>query len=619
MIYTDRDHIVQLSETVEFPEGYNAVLVEGYDDATAGREFPTPFPEVYLSASPTSVKADGKSRVSIRATVRDADGGVPTPRAIVDEQARASDPYTVSVRETIQSVTGIWMDADGNGTHGAAVSVLGFEGRELRLAGPIPWEEVVVSYVGGASVTFSLQSADQPVSSPSQGSLLARSGFGISGGDGYSSSGTADEDAGFSGTFDPSEALIVGGLATSGFIPSAGQGGKMNVVATYGKVSASVLLSAYSGRISDYGLSVSSAPAELNPGGQSAITAQLTNADGGPVLNASVSFSVYSGDGAISNSSGSTDSRTQEETAISLSKQHVVVSEPIAKIDQISVVGGGSIGVQSVKGTTILLSNKLSAENLPIFVRYRTGGKATAVFTAGAAGKAYVQAKSGGAQGMCAVTVLAVGAASGTSTFTPSQSQRTITEAGVLDPEGKHTLENGLSVDEMGVKVDSYGYTDDDPGLHPAVVAVPISNFGSGFGVFGGVGQVSVQGGTLVGQKYGEIYIGIPWKFEINAGAYTRVTITDRLSGKSIAGATVTVAGQTQTTDSQGQCVFKSLPEGTHPISISAPGYQQNQVDVKADGDLDTANDTITIAQAPSEKKYKILPTNFSLSLSAVG
>lgn len=617
MIYTDRDHIVQLSETVEFPEGYNAVLVEGYDDATAGREFPTPFPTIHLSVSPSSVKADGKSRVDLGATVREADGSVPTPQPIIDEQTRASDPYTVSVSKMIQSVTGVWMDADGNGTHGAAVGVLGFEGREIRLAGPIPWEEVVVSYVGGPSVTFSLQSIDQPVESSAQGSLLV--GFGGSG-SGTGSSSTADEDAGFSGTFDPSEALVVGGLATATLIPSAGQGGKMNVIAAYGKVRASVLLSAYSGQISDYGLTVWAAPTETNPGGESQITAQLQNRDGGPVLGAPVSFSVYSGGGAISNSSGTTDNLIVEETVISISKQHVVASEPIAKIEQISVVGGGGVSVQSVKGTTILLSNLLSADNLPIFIRYRTGGKATAVFTAGAAGKAYIQAKSGGAQGMCAVTVLAVGAASsGGTTFTPPSKKGTIAEAGILDPEGHHTLEHGLSVEDLGVKIDSYGYTDDDPAKNPAIIAVPISNFGSGFGVWGGIGGVSVQGGQLLGNEHGEIYVGIPWKYELNAGAFTRVTITDRLSGKSIAGATVNVAGQNQMTDSGGQCSFENLPEGTHPVNISAPGYQQNQIDTKADGDLDTANDTITIAQPPSSKKYMVLRTDFSLSISATG
>jgi hypothetical protein len=49
--------------------------------------------------------------------------------------------------------------------------------------------------------------------------------------------------------------------------------------------------------------------------------------------------------------------------------------------------------------------------------------------------------------------------------------------------------------------------------------------------------------------------------------------ITDSLSGAAIQGATVTLGGNTTTTNASGAYSFTGIPVGSYPFSVSAPGY----------------------------------------------
>lgn len=207
---------------------------------------------------------------------------------------------------------------------------------------------------------------------------------------------------------------------------------------------------------------------------------------------------------------------------------------------------------------------------------------------------------------------------------------------GWVDPvTKKYELTNGATIDDWGAAkdCDSFGCTNEDvpnlgwkgylkilntknDALAWDIVGAPkVSGSGTLESNIGGLGS-SMQ--KLDPFFYDTLVIGVPWPMALNSNRTQNITISDKDNqGTGVSGATVTLAGQTSTTDSNGKASFMDLPVGEHNLDIKHPNYKDNRLGVVGGTgafDDDANNDKYTVVDY-SNKKFSLSKVEINISI----
>ncbi|OQY60197.1 MAG: hypothetical protein B6245_02575 [Desulfobacteraceae bacterium 4572_88] len=248
-------------------------------------------------AEPANLTANGISTSTIYAEVADANGntvsdGEPITFEITSGGGRLSSK-TASTYSGIASVTYTSSSTPGN----AVVAIKSSDGTWLGNV-TISLTDAVVGSVTVSPVSGNIV-ADGVTQTQIRASVMDSSGYVVR-------DGTPVTFRTSAGTFFTSTGNTVNGIATA-MLTSPANVGTATVTATSGGVSDNITVTFVAGPVSSSGIRITATPANLSAGGSqtSVIEAEVTDANGNPVANERITFSVVSG--RISPASAITD------------------------------------------------------------------------------------------------------------------------------------------------------------------------------------------------------------------------------------------------------------------------------------------------------------------------
>lgn len=147
------DEVIQLDESVEYPEGYNAIVVEGTGDE-GGIEM---FVKVRITVTPASITADGEAAFGIMAEVFDPSNPTAIECHPITEETSAPDQWYVETGSLIKSLTGVWY-SEGNNVKGDEITNLvktyDQGGTIIEFSSPLDRPLLIIEYIGNDGVSF---------------------------------------------------------------------------------------------------------------------------------------------------------------------------------------------------------------------------------------------------------------------------------------------------------------------------------------------------------------------------------------------------------------------------------------------------------------------------------
>lgn len=414
--------VTQLSEDMEYPEGYNVVEITGTGDERTARVFPT-----ITITGPTGISSDGKTVAKLTVRITDTNSSNPfylEPDQV--EEVTPSGPQDIETQYHIKTLKGVYLDAGM--TQEIPMQYLSHSENMIHIAdgwtepgAPANWIglyhiQAWVKYDGQHTVSIEdgLQTVDRWWSRAGDDESETESD--VSGKMYFDAAGVEEVTSG--------EIPIpnLEGQSTTVYFyyrPDAGESGIAYLNAEWGDSTDMWQINVTMGSYSGSSISLSPEPSTIAPGATSVVTATVTNANGGPVTTGSVKFYIQSGKGSYSPASASLSTYTgQEDEVMSSSKTEFSLPNPPVKISAISIIGntegfaggGGWNGQITISGTTCTFkSQELTADQVPMLVTYDWGGKCSTTYTATGAGdgdKIYFGGTlGGGVNNICTIEI----------------------------------------------------------------------------------------------------------------------------------------------------------------------------------------------------------------------
>lgn len=388
------EKIIQISEDVEYPDGYNAVTIESNGDSP-GIDI---FKAVVVRLSADEVPADGNHQINVTAEIWDDDAKELTVREF-KEDTQAGDALSVSVGNYIDKSKPIAVHEYAGTVEGVplftgpqipiqrkADGTLKIDGSQIYIDEDwiqqqnlypdrpnVPglfWTRVAVRYWGSNTATFGTESIEEL---DLAGDLRE---FNLSG------EFTTDGEEGKTETLAKS-------VVRSIFTPAAGADGMGYITCSYKNAVGKAKLKV--GNAEDEGLSLTmeADPSSVKVGQPSLVKAEVTftNAKGDttPVLEGTVTFSLYKGDGELSRFTAPLEIETdiEEESAPEEAGDPISVSKVPSNIQFIKDPLGNEVQYSKIDGTDIFGPFQ---PKVNYTIKYDGGGVATTQFVADSIG-----------------------------------------------------------------------------------------------------------------------------------------------------------------------------------------------------------------------------------------
>lgn len=383
------ENVVQLDESIEYPDGFNCVTIEGTGDERQDRVFSG----LSLTALPGVVSSNGASYVTCTVTISDRNALNPFEWTTEFEECSTDDPFQIVASKYIQEVIGLW-EEEGKIN---AIPVQVTEGKKLKIADNfvsayapegygygLYYRAAWLEYTASASVTIATGANNEDewwldIEETQTDDVNDVSGIF------YDSTDITDE------LVDNEIQIpnISGRSATvvAYFVPELGTSGEATINAEYDSQSVSAKVTVTDGGSNGYNIDLSANPSSIPPGSESTIEARVSNSDGSPVVDRSITFDVFSGPGGVYGGPVNLKREYDQEEEVDSSADSdgkfntFSVQYPIMRINSIVSPGFTWNGKAKITdGSTVTLDGQeFSMEITPLTVNYDYGGYATVV------------------------------------------------------------------------------------------------------------------------------------------------------------------------------------------------------------------------------------------------
>lgn len=389
------EEVVQLSETLEYPDGYNCVEIIGEGDV---RKIAV-FPSIEITG-PLSITSDGKQVATITVTITDTNSADPfylEPNQV--ETVTPSTPQDLSVGNWITTLHGVWEDSSK--IERVPSKYISYKENTIHIsdewrasnapAPPNDWsgfysQTAYVEYDGQytLSVEDGLQVVDRWWARPGDDERVTEKDV----------SGQIYIDALATQVCTSSEIGIwpVRGQTTTVtfyYRPDAGEYGYAYINVEWGGATAIWIINVKCGSYDGASISLAADPSSIAPGTGSKVTMTATDKNGGPITRAIANFYIQAGNGYLKDCVAAMDEiKGEVEEIESSSTTTVGVGHPIIRIVDIDVIGDPTFiwnGRAVISGSSLtLVDQKFHETNAvsPLRITYDWGGQASTYYHA---------------------------------------------------------------------------------------------------------------------------------------------------------------------------------------------------------------------------------------------
>jgi len=423
------DEVIQVSEAMEYPDGYNSIEIYGGGDSRQERIFAT-----VKITGPTSITSDGNSLASFKIEVHDPNADNPfyiEPNTT--EEGSLVGPQEMTVQNWIMNLHGVYEDQYKEKP--IPPEYLTFDQNKIRILDGWSSSDVPLDITGkpkwqGLFYQQAWVEYDGQLSLPVEDGLQVTERWWVYGGDDERRTERDVSGVLFIDSEGKRECTsssvpipnIYGKDAVTYvyFRPDSGESGTAYVNAAYDSIPAITSIVVYAGSGTDnLSFNLQADPPTISLTETSDLIISATTASGSPVVSGTGSFYVYKGGGSIVGSNptfrvitGEIEEVYTSYNETTLKRSDFSLSKPISKITSIVAVGGGFVwnGKVTISGTSVsLIDQEFSADVVPIIVTYNYGGYASAAYKPGGADKIddkiYCGFTCGGHNALCEITI----------------------------------------------------------------------------------------------------------------------------------------------------------------------------------------------------------------------
>jgi len=423
------DEVIQVSEDMEYPEGYNSIEVYGGGDSRQERIFAT-----VKITGPTSITSDGRTLAAFKIEVHDPNADNPFyVESNTTEEGSLIGPQEMTVQNWIINLHGVYEDQYKEKP--IPFEYLTFDQNKIRILDGWSSSDVPLDVTGkpkwqGLFYQQAWVEYDGQLSLSVEDGLQVTERWWVYSGDDERQtekdvSGVLFIDSEGKRECTSSSVPIPNTYGKDAvtyvyFRPDSGESGTAYVNAAYDSVPAVASIVVYAGSgLDNISFSLQADPSTISLTETSDLIVSATTASGSPVVSGTGSFYVYKGGGNIVGSNPNFRIVTGEVEEVYTSYNETTskrsdfsLSKPISKITSIVAVGGGFVwnGKATISGTSVsLVDQEFSADVIPITVTYNYGGYASAAYKPGGADKIddkiYCGFTCGGHNALCEITI----------------------------------------------------------------------------------------------------------------------------------------------------------------------------------------------------------------------
>jgi len=441
------ENVIQLEESIEYPDGYNVITVTGTGDVRSEQIFSRV--SVIGPATLGSAGEIGTCSVSIT----DINSANPFEYTSEEESASASSPYEASASKYIVLISGVWEvgSSQADKDHAIPLDMVVFEGTKIHIS------EEFVSALAPAGYGTGLVNKSVWVEYIGCSSVAMATG-----------AQTEDDwwdHLGAAPPTDESDPTDVGGafyadsagqyVIDDNAIPIPNTTGQTVTVPVYFKAKAgangtATINAAYDGiddawRITigmggnGFSVNVTATPSSIPAGTSSIVELRCRDAGGAAIIGETAEFDIISGGGSLQGSTAlleRVNDITEEVTSSSFTS--LSLGYPVINITSITAPAWTWDGTYEIdeSGAVTFVGNPLPFNEYPVTVVYDYGGYACCTYTAAADATLdstiYISGRVGATNGLAAITICATSLSDyGTITITPTPA--TIAKSGTSD------------------------------------------------------------------------------------------------------------------------------------------------------------------------------------------
>jgi len=407
------NEVTQLSESMEYPDGYNYVEITGTGDERVEKVFPT----IDLTG-PSTMDSDGETFGTLTCRIKDTNSDNPFYLETIEgesiEEVSLSKTNYFQTQYWITSLIGVYEDEAK--LYQVPASYLEFEENRVHIKdgwrshdAPSGWDlygfyhtKCYVEYEPQQTVAVSVgqqtddkwwehMGTDEAYDKAEAADTTEKNDDGTSVATGKL---YFKEDTGYqcrSGLIPIPNAKGQETSVNFYFLPEEGDSGVAYINAEWASGTDDWPITVGRGDYEGCSLTLTPEPASLKPKEKSIVTFTASDADGAPITGETAYFYIQAGNGNIYPGSATLvrTSNVEEEVTSSTSTTFSL-SNPIIKIRSIEVVGSSGFewnGKATISGTSVTLDTTDDAQDfgsstMPLKVEYDWGGKCTFEYTA---------------------------------------------------------------------------------------------------------------------------------------------------------------------------------------------------------------------------------------------
>lgn len=417
------EEVIQVSEDMQYPDGYNSIEIFGSGDSRQTRIFST----VSVTSLQPSIISDGVSIAGFKIDIFDPNSDNPfflEPNTF--ESASIQNPQEMTVSNWIKNLWGVYLDSGKEVP--IPMSFIVFS--ENKIAIKDGWQAVPGQGWDGLNLQEAWVEYDgQLTVSVEDGKQVVQKWWTRPGDDEDQTekdvSGTMFIDS--AGTVECTSStvpipVVLGKNATTYiyYRPDGGESGIAYMNAAYDNTPAQATLIVYEGAgQADIDIQLTPEPSGIGLGEESSLTVVATYTSGAPVRTGTGEFYIYKGGGSLtividtfSSKAGEVETVYTSVNSATLLKTEFSLALPAISVQSITAVGGGWTwnGQVNISGSSCsLVGQEFPEDTIPIEVEYTWAGYALAKYKAGGTDAigdtVYCGFRFGGHNALCEISI----------------------------------------------------------------------------------------------------------------------------------------------------------------------------------------------------------------------